>query len=111
MKCEEKRFAAGFTTFLRFFILTKWHWVSAFGMLAPVALKKSTAGTLLTSRKQKEKAMRRRLRGLIEELGRAMDPLDDRWIAFGLNKPGLQETPDRPTKVNVTLQGSSAAVK
>ncbi len=76
-----------------------------------IALKKSAAGTLLTTRKQKEKAMRRRLRGLIEELGRAMEPLDDRWIAFGLNKPGLQETPNRPTKVNVTLQGSNAAVK
>ncbi|MDB6029506.1 MAG: hypothetical protein JWM68_5729 [Verrucomicrobiales bacterium] len=38
--------------------------------------------------------LRKRLRGLVEEMGQFLDPLDSRWLAFGLKKPGAQETPD-----------------
>ncbi len=74
-----------------------------------VKLKESAVGTLLSGRKQKEKALRLRLRWVIDELGRVIDPLDDRWTAFGLNKPGLKETPAVPTKLSVTLRNNVAA--
>jgi len=74
-----------------------------------VDLQKSLAGTHLTNRKQKEKAMRLRLRWLADELGRLMGPLDDRWTAFGLNKPALKRTPAVPTKLSVVLMNNIAA--
>ncbi len=74
-----------------------------------VKLKESQVGTLLTARKQKEKALRLRLRWVIDELGRVIDPLDDRWTAFGLNKPGLKQTPGVPTKLSVVLMNNIAA--
>ncbi len=79
--------------------------------LAQTALtvQRSKVRALRTARKQKEKTLRARIRGVVEELNRALGPVDDRWDAFGLNQPGLQQAPDRPGKVNVVLQASGAA--
>ena len=70
---------------------------------------KAIVGTALDTRRKKETALRRRLSGLVNELGQQIDPLDQRWTAFGLNKPGAKETPEIPTDVVVTLIGSTAA--
>jgi hypothetical protein len=41
----------------------------------------------LTARDRAEEKLRVRLRGLIDELGQLLDPLDARWLAFGLKRP------------------------
>jgi len=76
-----------------------------------VVLQKAAVGTALTNRKQKEKALRRRLRGTAEELNRLIGPVDDRWTAFGFNKPGLKQTPPVPTKLSAVLVGSGLSLK
>ena len=75
-----------------------------------VNAQKTAAGTLLDLRLAKETALRNRLSGLTEELGRLIDPLDQRWTSFGLNKPGAKETPNVPENVTVTLIGGGKAV-
>ncbi len=79
---------------------------------AAVTVQRGAVRTLLGTRKQKEKVVRSRLRGVVEELKRVIGPIDGRWDAFGLNQPGLQQVPGRPGKVIVVLQaGGAAAVK
>ena len=57
------------------------------------------------ARTRAKKALAMRLRGAIQELTQKLDPLDERWGAFGLNAPG--ET-DRPAQVQgVTLQSTT----
>lgn len=52
------------------------------------------------------------LRLLLKELGILFDPLDSRWISFGFNKPGAQQTPDQPENVSVTMvDEETAAIK
>ena len=60
-------------------------------------------------RDEKAENMRSRISGLIGELSDLMDPLDPRWLNFGLNMPGADETPDQVTGVKVTLIGPTAA--
>ena len=59
-----------------------------------------------------ERKLRRRLRGLIEELTQLLDPRAPEWRAFGLRRPGV---PDSPAKVKNTraaaLGGGSAQVQ
>ncbi len=77
-----------------------------------LTVKRGAVRALRTARKQKEKVLRARIRGVVEELNRALGPLDGRWDAFGLNQPGLQQVPERPRKVTVVMQaGGAAAVK
>ncbi len=79
---------------------------------AAVTVKRGAVRTLLGTRKQREKVLRARIRGVVEELKRVIGPIDGRWDSFGLNQPGLQQVPDRPRKVTVVLQaGGAAAVK
>jgi len=49
-----------------------------------------------------------RMRGLIGELEQLLDPLDPRWLAFGLNMPGAPETPDPVESLLLTLIGPTA---
>jgi len=49
--------------------------------------------------------LRKRLRGLIDELGQLLDPLDARWLAFGLKRPGAPESPDAVTGTRATPLG------
>lgn len=48
------------------------------------------------------------MRGLVEESRGKLGPMDARWLAFGLQKPGARVTPAKPTGLNVTLIGSDA---
>ncbi len=77
-----------------------------------VTVKRGAVRTLLAARKQKEKVLRSRIRGVVEELKRVVGPIDGRWDAFGLNQPGLKQAPERPGKITIVLQaGGKAAVK
>lgn len=41
-------------------------------------------------------ALRKRMTGLIDELGQLLEDDDPRWLAFGLNMPAAPEVPDIP---------------
>jgi len=47
------------------------------------------------------KQLRRRLRGLLNELDQLIEPLDARWLSFGFNMPGAPEVPAVPQNVVV----------
>ncbi len=47
--------------------------------------------------------LRKRMRGLITELETVLDPNDSRWLAFGLNVPAVDATPEIPEGLVVTL--------
>ncbi|MDB6023996.1 MAG: hypothetical protein JWM68_219 [Verrucomicrobiales bacterium] len=53
--------------------------------------------------------LRRRLRGLIDEMGQSLDPLDPRWLAFGFKMPGAQQTPDVVEGLIAVLIGPSTS--
>jgi hypothetical protein len=59
-------------------------------------------------RDTKARALRKRMRDLIEELNMLIDPLDPRWKAFGFNLPGAEETPEVPRNIHATLIGPTA---
>lgn len=50
-------------------------------------------------RNKKETQMRKRLRALIGELELKLDPLDTRWLNFGLNRPGAEDPPEAPENI------------
>jgi hypothetical protein len=54
------------------------------------------------ARDASETALRKRMRGLVEELTQLLDALDPRWYAFGLVPPGSEDTPDQPTGLVLT---------
>jgi len=53
--------------------------------------------------------LRKRMRGLIDELTLLLDPMDPLWLAFGLNRPGADETPEAPTGLMATLVSATTA--
>ncbi|MDB6025731.1 MAG: hypothetical protein JWM68_1954, partial [Verrucomicrobiales bacterium] len=53
--------------------------------------------------------LRKRIRDVINELNMRLDPLDERWLAFGLNKPGALDMPDVPENITAILIGPNAA--
>jgi hypothetical protein len=59
----------------------------------------------LALRNSKASLLRKRLRGLISELSQKMGPLDERWLSFGLNKPGAVETPEQVANLVAVLIG------
>lgn len=73
-----------------------------------VTLKKAAAGTALTERLEKEKALRQLLSWIVAELDRKLSATDDRWPAFGFNKPGLKATPAVPELLSAILFGTNA---
>ncbi len=58
-----------------------------------------------TQRNTAETKLRNRLRGLIGELEQKMGPLDERWLAFGLNRPGAEDAPDAPENTTAAPMG------
>jgi hypothetical protein len=46
--------------------------------------------------------------GLIKNLEAKLGPMDPRWLAFGLHKPGAYVSPAKPTGLTLTLIGSDA---
>ncbi len=62
-------------------------------------------GQKRSARDLAQRALKSRLGGLVEELGRLLGPNDQRWLAFGLNMPGGETTPDAPSDLVLTLGG------
>ena len=75
-----------------------------------VKAQKAAVRTLQQTRDTKFTMLKRRLRGVVKELGDILDPLDARWETFGLNKPGAKQIPGVPENVIVTLLGGGRAV-
>ncbi len=62
-------------------------------------------GQKRAARNAARKALEKRLRGLVYELGQLLGPADPKWLAFGLNIPGSETTPDAPSALVLTLGG------
>ena len=75
-----------------------------------VKAQNSEVRTLLQTRNTKFTAMKRRLRGVVNELRDILDPLDARWETFGLKRPGAKNIPGVPENVTVTVIGAGKAV-
>ncbi|MDB6029371.1 MAG: hypothetical protein JWM68_5594 [Verrucomicrobiales bacterium] len=71
--------------------------------------QRTAVDDLMTERDEKFESMRKGLRDLINELDHLLDPLDARWLSFGFNKPGAEETPDGVDHVTVALIGPNTA--
>ncbi len=64
--------------------------------------------TLMNARDQKYEILRKRISDVYQELRMELDPLDPRWLKFGFNMPGADETPEMPTGLLATLIGPTA---
>jgi hypothetical protein len=53
-------------------------------------------------RDREEAALRRRMRGLTDELTQLLEPDDPRWYAFGLNPPAAPDAPEIPDGLVLT---------
>ncbi|MBA4147840.1 MAG: fibronectin type III domain-containing protein [Verrucomicrobia bacterium] len=62
----------------------------------------------MTARDLRAAQVRKQLRALIKELSVRLTPLDERWAAFGFNKPGAKVRPDAPTNVTVVSVAENA---
>lgn len=60
------------------------------------------AGQKKAARDASETALRRRMRGLVDELTQLVAEDDPRWYAFGLNPPAAPDTPDVPDGLVLT---------
>ena len=65
--------------------------------------------SLLRIRNEKSAIVRKRIRGVINELSQLISPTDARWLAFGLNMPGAEATPDAPKDVTATIINPTTA--
>jgi hypothetical protein len=65
----------------------------------------AAVSALLKARNAAATKLRKRVRGLIDELTQFLDPQSGLWEAFGLNKPGSVSTPDQVKDLVATLIG------
>ncbi|MDB6027695.1 MAG: hypothetical protein JWM68_3918 [Verrucomicrobiales bacterium] len=65
--------------------------------------------SLKALRDEKLDALTKRIRDLMGELAMKIGPMDPRWLAFGFNLPGAEETPEIPSNLSVILIGPNAA--
>ncbi len=65
--------------------------------------------SLMGIRDEKFDVLCKRISSVYQELRMQLAPLDPRWLKFGFNMPGADETPDQVTGVKVTLIGPTAA--
>ncbi len=63
---------------------------------------------LLETRNIAAEKLRKRIRGVIDEMAQLISPFDARWVAFGFNKPGALETPDIVEHLQAVLIGPNA---
>jgi hypothetical protein len=57
------------------------------------------------ARDASKERFRKRLLGLIAELGQLLDPLSPHWLAFGLNRPGAPERPEAVAETRASALG------
>lgn len=75
-----------------------------------VIVQQTAVTRLLNLRDDAALQMRKRLTGLVAELTQLIDPLDERWLLFGLNMPGARQTPDAPENVEAILVNDTTAM-
>lgn len=68
----------------------------------------ATLGQTKLNRDAAETTLRKRMRGLIDEVGQLLADNDPIWLAFGLVPPAYPDTPDAPDAPVLTLLGSGA---
>ncbi|MDB6025271.1 MAG: hypothetical protein JWM68_1494 [Verrucomicrobiales bacterium] len=61
---------------------------------AAVNVQVTEVRTRIESRDTAATKLRKRLRGVFDEMRQAIDPMDPRWLAFGFKMPGAVQTPD-----------------
>ncbi len=76
---------------------------------AALASQRTVLNNLLLEKDAKFGALTQGARNMINELATLMGSMDPRWLAFGLNKPGADETPEIPTNLSAILIGPTAA--
>jgi len=70
-----------------------------------VTAKEDARKTAKAARDLTEAALRRRLTGLLGELGQLLDPMSPHWVTFGFNRPGAEEKPDPVKTLTATALG------
>ena len=71
-----------------------------------VTAKEDARKTAKATRDQSEAALRRRLNGLLGELGQLLDPMSPHWVTFGFHRPGAEAAPDAVKTLTATPLGS-----
>ena len=71
-----------------------------------VTAKEDARKTAKAARDLAEAALRRRLTGLLGELGQLLDPMSPHWVTFGFQRPGAEEKPDIVKTLTATALGS-----
>ncbi|MDB6025799.1 MAG: hypothetical protein JWM68_2022 [Verrucomicrobiales bacterium] len=67
-------------------------------------------GKLLSLRNENVAKLRKRMSDLVAELKQLLDPMDGRWHSFGLNIPGLEETPEAPEEIEAIVVHHTTAL-
>lgn len=70
----------------------------------------TNAGVQRAARDAAAELLRRRLRGLIDELGQLLEDDDPRWYAFGLNAPADPATPGIPDGLVLTAGPAGSGI-
>ena len=70
---------------------------------AGVSRQKVICTQLLEARDEKARTLRKKIRGMINELEFLMEDNDPRWTAFGLNVPAAVQRPETPENVEVKI--------
>jgi len=70
-----------------------------------VNLQDDTVAQRKTGRDVSEDKLRKRLRGLIDELTQLLTPMDSRWLSFGLKRPGAPDSPDAVANTRASALG------
>ncbi|MDB6028002.1 MAG: hypothetical protein JWM68_4225 [Verrucomicrobiales bacterium] len=74
-----------------------------------IVSQEATVKESMDVRDGKFEVVRKRIGAVYRELGNHLEPLDRRWLKYGFNIPGADETPDQVTGLKVTLIGPTAA--
>ena len=82
-------------------------WAALDGVINAMNTKEEQIATKKDARDQAADGLRRRLRGLVNELGQHLADTDQRWRRFGLNLPAAPNVPavPRDVKVNTDTPG------
>ncbi len=73
-----------------------------------VSSQEGAVEAAMNVRDEKAKQMRRRVSSLFSELTELLEPMDARWLNFGFNLPGAEQTPETPLNFKATLIGPTA---
>jgi hypothetical protein len=77
--------------------------------IGAVNAQRTQVQNLKAARDMAADQLRKRVRGVVMELRQVLDDLDPKWLAFGLNMPGAEETPEAPTNVSASLIAPNTA--